>query len=195
MTLAAIVPVKGLAAGKGRLAEVLAEPERAALNRSFLKRTLDLVAAFGAVEHRIVASADPEVLAIARGRGMTALPERAPDLNAALEDAVMHADALGATRILVLAVDLPCVRAEELVVMTEGDGIAIAPDRSGRGTNALYLPEGVRLRFAYGKDSFAAHFASARAIDCDIRVIRKPGLAFDVDTPDDYREWLRRKSA
>jgi 2-phospho-L-lactate/phosphoenolpyruvate guanylyltransferase len=192
MTLAVIIPVKGFVAGKSRLSTILSDAERAAVNRAFLDHTFDVLAQFPRAGMRIVVSADDEVLAVARARGAVAAPERSPGLNAALGDAVARADAQQATDILVLSIDLPRLASDDLEALVAG-GIAIAPDQSGRGTNAIFLPVGVRIAFAYGESSFAAHVASARSLGHEVRVVRRPGLAFDVDTPDDYREWREIK--
>jgi len=194
MTLAVIVPVKGFATGKSRLSEILSDVERTTLNRTFYEHAFDILSRFSRAEILIAVSADDEVLADARSRRAIALPERFPGLNAALKDAVARADALGATDILVVSVDLPHLAGSDLEAMVAG-GIAIAPDRGGRGTNAIYLPDGVRIPFAYGESSFAAHVAAARSLGHDVRVVRRPGLAFDVDTPEDYREWLATPGA
>jgi 2-phospho-L-lactate guanylyltransferase len=190
MTLAVIVPVKGLAAGKGRLAAILSDAERARLNRSFLERTLALVARFPRAGVRIVVSPDAEALAIARAQGAVALVESAPGLNAALEEAARHAAALGAEACLVVSTDLPRLELVDLDEMATGGSVAIAPDRRGTGTNALYLGRFGLIPFAYGEASFAAHVGAARAAGIEPRIVRRPGLAFDIDTPEDYRRWI-----
>ena len=195
MTLAVIVPIKGFATGKSRLSAILSDAERTTVNRTFFDHTFDVLSQFPRAGVRIAISADQEVLAVARARGAVAVPERSPGLNAALEDAAARAAALGARDILVVSIDLPRLGGDDLEAMAAGDGIAIAPDRSGRGTNAIFLPNGVRIPFAYGEASFTAHVAAARALGHEVRVIRRPGLALDVDTPEDYREWLETRSA
>lgn len=190
MTLAVIVPVKGLAAGKGRLAEILSDSERAQLNRLFLERTLAVLAKFSRARMRIVVSPDDDALAVARALGAIDLREAVPGLNTALEGAASHAAALGADETLVVHLDLPNLAVEDLDAIAAGDGIAIAPDRGGAGTNALYLSRPRLIPFAYGEASFAAHVAAARTAGIEPRILRRPGLAFDVDTPEDYREWL-----
>jgi hypothetical protein len=61
----------------------------------------------------------------------------------------------------------------------------IAPSRDERGSNAIICspPDAVPLRF--GEDSFFPHLRAAEA--CGIRptVLRLPGIALDVDTPED----------
>ncbi len=74
--------------------------------------------------------------------------------------------------------------------------VHIAPDRHGLGTNALYLepPEIIAPRF--GPGSFARHRDAALAAGALLRVVDRPGLRFDIDTPEDwglYREAERRR--
>ena len=56
------------------------------------------------------------------------------------------------------------------------------------------------MPFAFGRDSFNAHLALARAAGIDAAIVSRPGLAFDVDYPGDLddlevqmpQEWLDR---
>ena len=72
-------------------------------------------------------------------------------------------------------------------------GVAIAPDKTGRGTNALALRPPDALRFSFGIDSFAKHRAAAGALP--FVVVDRPGLAFDLDTPEDLARWLEMGDA
>jgi 2-phospho-L-lactate guanylyltransferase len=189
MTLAAIVPIKGIAAGKSRLAPVLSDAERGAFNRHLIERTLAVLATVARVRAVIAVSPDDEALAVAGSRGVVALRETAPGLNAALAQAGVFAVRLGATELLVVSVDLPFLAAGDFDAMTSGHGLAIAPDRRETGTNALYLSRPGLIGFAYGERSLAAHVAAAAGAGAPASIVRRPGLAFDVDTPEDYREW------
>jgi 2-phospho-L-lactate guanylyltransferase len=71
-----------------------------------------------------------------------------------------------------------------------GSDVAIAPDRTGRGTNALIVRCGASFDFQFGEDSFARHSEAAAARNLALAVHRDEALAFDVDTPDDYARWL-----
>ncbi len=75
--------------------------------------------------------------------------------------------------------------------------MAIAGDRLGTGTNALAISPVGAIPYAYGEGSFAAHQQAAEAAGRSLRVVRRAGLSFDVDTPDDFEqmEEIRRESA
>jgi 2-phospho-L-lactate guanylyltransferase len=68
--------------------------------------------------------------------------------------------------------------------------VGVAPDRLGTGTNGLALsPPGV-IGFRFGAGSFAAHRAEAAAAGLEPVIVTRPGLAFDLDTPEDLARWL-----
>ncbi len=113
-------------------------------------------------------------------------------LNEALTAAALAARCRGAGRLLVVHADLPLLEPEEVTALIEASqasGLAIAPDRHGQGTNALCLSWPPAIRFEFGPDSFRKHLAQAAARGLSPAVVRLPGLAFDVDEPDDLNCW------
>ena len=191
MTVFAAIPVKALAEGKSRLSPVLDAAGRAALNRRFLDHVLAITALVPGAARTVVVSADIEVLDAARAAGAMALAETVNGgLNGALAQARRKIEAQGATAMLVLAADLPLLTADDaralLSAARGGASVVIAPDRSGLGTNALLLsPPGV-MDFRFGSGSLALHLAAAQRSGTAPVVVNRPGLAFDVDTPQDY---------
>jgi 2-phospho-L-lactate guanylyltransferase len=194
MSLWTIVPVRGLAAGKSRLAGLLDSGQRYELNLMLLERALDAVAGMqGGLACCIVASAGEDALAVAHRRGAIALGEpRDSGLNAALERARAHARAAGASAIMVLAADLPVVSGaalSSLIGAVSPGEAAIVADKHGRGTNGLLLPADSQLRFAFGEDSLARHAAALRLGGAEPLIWEDPALSFDLDTPADHAEW------
>ena len=101
----------------------------------------------------------------------------------------------GADGIKIVPVDLPRSRRRDLQAVASGQaGVAIAPDRRGIGTNALYVSPPDALPFRFGGESFQAHLAGAQEAGLNVELLNLPNLAFDIDTPNDYREWRRQKS-
>lgn len=187
-----ILPVRGEAAGKSRLAAVLDPIERMRLNRKLLRRTLDAIEHWqGSLAHCIVVSPCARTAASALARGAVVLSEPLPrrGLNRAAALGVKLAARRGALRVLILPGDLALLRVASLNGMARAAGAgaraAIAPDRAGSGTNALLIPAGARFRFAFGADSFARHVAALRARGYAVTVRTDQGLCFDLDTPQD----------
>jgi 2-phospho-L-lactate guanylyltransferase len=161
---------------------------RAELARKLFKHVFATVCEFVAPRTIIIVSRAPEVLHWARADGGVALTETSqPDLNAALAQAANFARETGASKILVVAGDLPLLCASDLAEMTAAD-CAVAPDRHRRGTNALVWPAIPAPRFHFGENSFERHLAIARTAGLDPRIVSRPGLAHDVDVPEDLLE-------
>ena len=196
-----VIPVRSLTDGKRRLAPVLGPEERATLVRRMFLRTLE--AAIEAGPPVLVVSPDPAALALARDRGANGLEEPRPvELNHALELAAREAATRGAAALLVVSADLPDLEAADLRAMlppptaptAPADAVVrIAPDVEGIGTNALYVRPPGLLAFEYGETSCRRHVEQARARGARVERVERPGLRFDLDTPDDLeRHELRR---
>ena len=120
--------------------------------------------------------------------GTHVLRDRGTGLNAALERALPELLALGATRALIVFADLPLLSVEDFAALeraTAASGVALAPDHTGTGSNALglALPSPFRLQFGVG--SCARHQLESERIGRPAALVLRPGLAFDVDEPDD----------
>lgn len=183
----AVLPVKPLAEGKSRLA--LPAAERIACNRFFFRHALDTLARSLSAERIVVVSRDPEVLEASRQAGAHALPEKVGgDLNDAMTSGAIFAARQGAGAVLTIAADLPGLAEDDIAHLiaarTDAGTIVIAPDVAGSGTNALLMPP-LAIPYRYGPSSFWAHLEAASAAGYGFRVVRRPGLAEDVDWPAD----------
>ena len=70
--------------------------------------------------------------------------------------------------------------------------LRIAPDEAGIGTNAIYVRPPDLLAFEYGEGSCLRHVERARARGARVDRIDRPGLRFDLDTPEDLERGERR---
>lgn len=184
---AVVIPVSTYEGAKSRLGAVLDAEERRDLVERLLRRTVAAALATPGVADVVVVSPDPEVLAIAQAAGARPVAQGSRGLNPALQEARA---AITADRLLVLPADLPTVTAGNLTqVLAAGDtagspSVVIAPDRHGRGTNALLLTPPDVIDPAFGGDSRAAH--AWLASSADAAYAEMPGiLGLDLDTADD----------
>jgi 2-phospho-L-lactate guanylyltransferase len=184
-----IVPHRGLAAAKTRLAPVLAPEERITLARELLQRVLRV--SREAVDDVVVITPSAELGDVVEAIGATLVVQRGMGLNEGLDQARGDALEAGVTLLGVLHGDLPNLRADDIHALLAATplprGVAIAPDRSGSGTNGLALRPPDAMPFAFGVGSFAGHVhaSGGKAV-----VVERPGLAFDLDTPADLARWL-----
>lgn len=195
MALWTIVPTRGLSRGKSRLGGALTDDERRSLNEWLLRHVLEIVqSSRKSLAQCIVVSPDQEALALAESLG--AVPLEEPDragLNDALGLATGMAAMHGATRVLVVATDLPYLTKEALdgltAVANDGEWIVVCADHSSSGTNALVLSVPSRFRFRFGEGSLLKHREEAIRIGAAVVVHRDPAIARDLDTPDDLAQW------
>lgn len=182
-----LIPAKPFAEAKTRLAGLLGPEQRAALAAGLLARTIAVArAAVGDAPLAVVSWSD-SVGAVARAAGADhALLSRAVGLNAQLADVAARAVPADAA-LFVLHADLPWLEAEDVAAMIASEAtVTLAPDGRGRGTNAL-LHRRPSPFFRFGPDSLADHRAEAAARAQAVALVCRPGLAFDLDDPEDWR--------
>lgn len=192
MTLWAIVPVKPFGLAKSRLSPVLDPAQRVALSRAVLAQTLAILQQTPAVTRTLVVSRDPAVLSLARMYQANTVSESGqPELNAALRRAIQVARSFGASGVLVLPADLPQLTVEDVAALippaSEDVAASIAPDRHRQGTNGVFVRPPQLLDVSFGVGSFERHLAQLRERGLSPRIIERPGLQLDLDTPDDWK--------
>lgn len=182
MTVWAVIPARPSGEGKTRLAGVLGAEERQALARAMLAHVVEAVKTASNVDTICIIGAG-------EGHDVRLLADPGQGLNPALAEAIGQAGAAGASRAVLVHGDLPQLtsRDVELLAAARKGSLAIAPDRHGTGTNALSLPlpAASGFAFAFGPDSFRRHLAEAERLGLPVETIRSPGLAHDIDEPDD----------
>ena len=191
MTFWAIVPVKPLRRGKSRLAGILTEDERADLNRALLQHTLQTLSELKEVDEVLVVSRDPQVLTIARNYGARTVREDGqPELNTALKRATVIAQVYATRGVLVLPADLPLISREDALALveraTDPPVVVIAPDRHGKGTNALLISPAGLIEYDFGENSFQRHCDLVKKAGARLEVVNLSSLGLDLDSPEDY---------
>ena len=194
----AVIPVRALEGAKSRLGEVLDAEERRELVGRLLCATVEAAMATPGVTRVLVVSPDPEVLAAGEVAGATGIRQASAGLNPGLLEARDAPEAAGADRLLVLPGDLPGIAAADIGALlraadaagaaTPAGGprpvVVLAPDRHGRGTNALLLQPPRVIDPSFGGDSRDAHRRLAAAAGATY--VETPDvLDLDLDTPDD----------
>ena len=184
MTTWIVTPIKAPEACKTRLSGAMTDAARQALVRDMLRHVVEVASTMPGAEVRILGPSRHGLAA-----DIPLLADPGGGLNAALAAAADAAGAAGASRLVIVAADLPRLTRSDLqaLVSVDGEGLAVAPDRAGSGTNALSLPlpAARALRFQYGPDSFTRHCAEAVRLGLSLQVIRSETLGLDIDQPED----------
>jgi 2-phospho-L-lactate guanylyltransferase len=170
----AVVPMKSMDLAKGRLSGVLDAAGRRALAQQMLEHVMATLREAGLANVQVASGDD--------GAG---------DLNADVAAAARRAEQQGARELLLVMADLPYLTAADIAALMEAgrtSDIVIAEAKDG-GTNALLLrpPTVLQFAFATARPSAAFHADHARNAGIEPAVVRRPGLARDIDTPDDLQ--------
>jgi FO synthase len=184
MTNWAVVTVKELTHCKQRLAEALAPEEREDLMRRMLGDVIEALRGATGISRILVIS--PEDLTL--DRDIAWLRDAGGGLNAAAEQAAGWLQANGAAGMLLVHADLPLLAAREIDTLIKAglrQGLALAPDRRGQGTNALFMTLPGKLKFCFGEQSLKKHLAQAASNGLSAALVDSPGLCFDIDTEAD----------
>jgi 2-phospho-L-lactate guanylyltransferase len=184
MTLWCVIPAKPFEEAKTRLSPDLSPEVRAMLAALFFRRTVQEVCRFFEPDPVVVVTRCPKILRLAETYGAVGVHEGPQaDMNAALAIAAGHAIAHGASGILAISADLPAITGGDLADMTADPTTpALAPDRHGTGSNALYWPGPRPGPYLFGPQSFRRHLAAMAVGGVRPRIVRRPGLALDIDT-------------
>lgn len=197
----AVVPVKGLARAKTRLARILPPATRRELVTTMFGEVLDVLLGAAGIGPILVVTADPRIAALGERKGALILREaRSSGLNSALRRGARHARRAGASRVLFIPADVPLTTPAEIARIVsssppdEGAHALIVPAQLGGGTNALMLSPPDALSPNFGEQSFAAHCRQAAERGLATKVVRLGGLGRDIDEPADLAALLEAKA-
>lgn len=184
-----LVPVKNLASAKRRLSSVLSPEERGELARAMCEDVLETLARWQGRPEVAVVTSDPFATELALRFDFQAIADELnPGETGAIEMATAVCQERGARSTLVIPADIPLIEASELQQImnaAEGAGAVLVPDEAGRGTNAALRCPADLFPLRFGNDSFLPHLAAARATGLRCVVLELPGIALDVDRPED----------
>jgi 2-phospho-L-lactate/phosphoenolpyruvate guanylyltransferase len=193
----AVIAVKQRLRCKMRLAEALAPATRIQLVRSMLATVVSAAGRARTVRQVIVVSPERDSVPAE----IPVLADAGECLNRALTPAHLVLHEFGCREVVMLPADLPNITPADidaLVRAARRGGFAIVPDAAGVGTNALCLVSAHPFRFQFGGDSLRLHVREGKHLGLSPRVLRLPGLEFDVDSPADLdrldgQRWLARR--
>lgn len=192
----AVVPVKEFAHAKRRLSAVLTPQQRRALTAAMVEDVLAALAQVKSLAGRVVVTVDPLAAELARRYGAEVFTEGARDGHTgAVTAAAAWLARDGRATMLAIPGDIPLVTAAELEAVIAAHRAApsftIVPSHDDRGSNAIVVspPDAVPLH--YGDDSFLPHLEAARARGIEPSIVRRAGIALDIDNPEDLTAFLR----
>jgi 2-phospho-L-lactate/phosphoenolpyruvate guanylyltransferase len=195
-SLTILVPVKSVGV-KSRLSSVLGRDQRRELARLLLSDVIEVLKRAGFLGATYVVSPDKGMLDLASMMGAHTIAEpKDAGVNSAVRRGLKMAKAKD--DIMVIPADLPLLGVSDLRSLVSlrrsGPDVVISPSLAFDGTNALVFPLGAPLRLSYDRDSFWNHLASASREGLSVGVSSRPGIMFDVDSPEDLRKLAKSRT-
>jgi 2-phospho-L-lactate guanylyltransferase len=199
MDLWAVVPVKELDRAKERLASVLSAELRRSLMLAMLEDVLAALVATPGFAGLAIVTVDPSARQLAARYDARIIEAGARDGHTGAVAAAARLLAReGSLGMLTLPGDIPLISPNEIArLLAEhrpAPAFTIAPSHDERGSNAVICSPPDRVPLRFGEDSFFPHLQAAEA--CGIRptILHLPGIALDVDTPEDLATFARLRS-
>jgi 2-phospho-L-lactate guanylyltransferase len=184
-----LVPVKDLSTAKQRLSIILSPEERIALAQAMCEDVLDTLAQWPTRPAVAVVTRDPFARELAKRFGFEVIVDAENSSEtSAIEMATAACRQRGAINTLVIPADIPLIEVSELekiVAAAPAAGAVLVPDAAGRGTNAAWRSPADLFPLRFGNDSFLPHQAAAKATGLPCVVLELPGIARDIDRPED----------
>ena len=189
-----LVPVKNLTSAKQRLAAVLDQPSRTALAQAMLHDVLTTLHSWKTRPAVAVVSSDPYAVKLAAEYEFEVIPDPDnPGETGAIEMATRICVERGADSTLVIPADIPLIAAwelDEILKDAPAEGSVLVPAADGRGTNAAFRRPANLFPLRFGNDSFKPHQAAAQATGKPCVILNLPGIAVDVDNPEDLQQLI-----
>ena len=189
--ITAVVPMKRLAEGKTRLADVLTPEQRAGLSLGMLRQVLQAVGE-SPIDHVWVVGGDTQIRNAAEDLRASWLDELGEDLNDTLAKAFVMVAEQGNSCLYVPG-DLPFLKASDLHSVLNAtrrqNNITLAPARRDGGTNGILVPSGIDFSPELGPRSFSRHLAKAGELGVSVAFCYSPGLGLDLDIPEDLETY------
>jgi len=200
MDLWAVVPVKERVSAKERLSPMLRPETRQALALAMLEDVLAALTATPGIAGLLVVTVDHEAGRLAASYGARLIEVGARDGHTgAVTAAARLLAAEQRSGMLTLPGDIPLVTPAEiarlLAAHLPAPSFTIVPSHDEQGSNAIACspPDAVPLRF--GENSFYPHLQAAEMAGIRPNVVHLPGIALDIDNPEDLVSFMRIDSS
>ncbi len=189
-----LVPIKNTSSAKQRLAGILEQPARTALAQAMLHDVLEALHHWKDRPSVAVVTGDLFASNLAREYDFEIIPDPDnPGETGAIEMATNRCMDRGVESTLVIPADIPLIQPwelDEILKHAPAEGSLLVPAADGRGTNAAFRRPANLFPLRFGNDSFLPHRAAAQATGKPCVLLNLPGIAVDIDNPEDLQQLI-----
>jgi 2-phospho-L-lactate guanylyltransferase len=189
-----LVPIKNTNTAKQRLASVLDQSARTKLAQAMLHDVLTALHNWESRQAVGIVTSDLFAANLAEEYGFEVIPDpENPGETGAIEMATRICVERGEDSTLVIPADIPLIQPwefDEIMRHAPQQGSVLVPAGDGRGTNAAFRRPANLFPLRFGNDSFKPHHAAALVTGKPCVVLSLPGIAVDVDNPEDLHQLI-----
>jgi 2-phospho-L-lactate/phosphoenolpyruvate guanylyltransferase len=194
----AIVPIKETEFAKQRLAKVLSPARRRELAVAMFEDVLQALTASGGLAGIAVVTLDQNATQIAARWGAQVWIDGARDGHTGAVMAAARRLATTGSTMLTIPGDVPRVSPLDIAAILAAHGgppaFTIVPAWDDLGSNAIMCSPADLVPLRFGPDSFFPHLAAARRLGLEPTVVRRQGIAVDIDEPADLARFVTDRS-
>ena len=187
-----LVPIKNTSGAKQRLASILDQDSRTRLAQAMLHDVLSALHDWKDRPSVGIVTSDAYAIQLASEYQFEIIPDpENPGETGAIEMATQVCVERGEDSTLVIPADIPLIQAwelEQIYKQSPAEGTVLVPAGDGRGTNAAFRRPANLFPLRFGNDSFKPHHAAAQATGQPCVILRLPGIAVDIDNPEDLNQ-------
>jgi 2-phospho-L-lactate guanylyltransferase len=145
-----------------------------------------------APERTVVFTAADEVLQMVEPLGFQTIVEKSVEGHSAAINQLIDKFSATSSEILAIPGDLPKLLPSEIdfVLNAASEPVTLIPSRDCTGTNGVIFVPPVRIAMEYGKGGFRRRLSKVSGSGLRLDVLDLPGIAFDVDTPEDLHAFM-----
>lgn len=189
-----LVPIKNTSGAKQRLASILAQDSRTRLAQAMLHDVLSALYEWKDRPSVGIVTSDAYATQLATEYKFEIIPDpENPGETGAIEIATQVCVERGEDSTLVIPADIPLIKPwelEEIYKQAPAEGTVLVPAVDGRGTNAAFRRPANLFPLRFGNNSFKPHHAAAQARGQPCVILNLPGIAVDIDNPEDLHQLI-----
>ncbi|MFL6443552.1 MAG: 2-phospho-L-lactate guanylyltransferase [Candidatus Sulfotelmatobacter sp.] len=189
-----LVPIKNTSCAKQRLASILDQDSRTRLAQAMLHDVLSALHQWKDRPSVGIVTSDAYATQLAREYKFEVIADpQNPGETGAIEMATQVCVERGEDSTLVIPADIPLIQPwelEQIYRQAPAQGTVLVPAGDGRGTNAAFRRPANLFPLRFGNDSFKPHHAGAQATGQPCVILNLPGIAVDVDNPEDLHQLI-----
>jgi 2-phospho-L-lactate guanylyltransferase len=188
-----LLPVKEFNNAKQRLAPVMDASGRSGLARAMLTDVLAALKRSRTPERIVVFTAADEVIQMVEPCGFEIVLEKSVGGHSAAVNLLLDEFCRTSSSVFAIAGDLPNLASSEIdfALNAASEPVTLLPSRDWTGTNGVVFISPARIAMEYGEGSFRRHLSKVSAAGLRSDVMDLPGIAFDIDTPEDIEAYLQ----